>query len=796
MRDHPVIKVTLIFIAGIVSANIISINIYFVGLIFAISVVSFFISGKIQTKNFYIFLTALLVSIIIFSIGNFLACSNQHIISPYLKDIDRVANTSVAGKIDKIDLIRKEELIIYLAIDSMYSEEFFIKDKIYLLCKFSMEASTLRAFYDKLKPGNQILATGFFYKGRDQRNPGEFDYNAYLNSKGIAGILKITEQSSVKIISEEFDLLENGLHQTRKVIDEQLIKFQSLETFSLLRGLLLADRGEINYETKTHFINAGVVHVLAVSGLNVGFIVLIFLLSFGRLNLFVRSGITIAGLLFYMILTGSPASVVRATLMAVVIIIAYLSNRSNNLINSIALAALVILIIDPNQLYDAGFQLSFSAVISMALLYPGIETLIEKYTTNNKIIRYFFLMIGLSLSAQIGTVPFTFYYFSKFSTISLLANLIVIPSIGVITGIGIFTLIISLILPSAAIYFASANDLITSLLFKLINYSGSLDFSYISINNYSLFDFFIFYLFVMLLVFSYKRMQHTIPKVLLVPLIIINIYLFSNLDDKELLPDNYLSIMMIDVGQGDSFLIKFPNGKTALVDAGNTTITYDNGERVIIPLLKYLGIEKINFGLVSHIDNDHYGGFVALVLDGLIGEIYKPALDTSLNKDVLFEEFLRERKVPVHYYSERKMEIGNTVLYFFYDKKNDNIAGGSTNNHSGIFKLVYGETSFLFTGDVEKNVEKIYTEKYRNFLDSDVLKAGHHGSKTSSSDEFLSYVTPKYSLISAGFKNKFGHPAYEVIQRLEKYGSKIYRTDLQKAVLLRSDGKQVKVIKW
>ncbi|MCW8996822.1 MAG: hypothetical protein OQK77_13490, partial [Psychromonas sp.] len=128
--------------------------------------------------------------------------------------------------------------------------------------------------------------------------------------------------------------------------------------------------------------------------------------------------------------------------------------------------------------------------------------------------------------------------------------------------------------------------------------------------------------------------------------------------------------------------------------------------------------------------------------------------------------------------------------------KIDNIAGESTNNHSGIFKLVYGETSFLFTGDVEKNIEKIYAEKYKKFLDSDVLKAGHHGSKTSSSDVFLNYVTPKYSLISAGFKNKFGHPASEVMQRLEKYGSTIYRTDLQKAVLLRSDGKRINVINW
>jgi len=142
------------------------------------------------------------------------------------------------------------------------------------------------------------------------------------------------------------------------------------------------------------------------------------------------------------------------------------------------------------------------------------------------------------------------------------------------------------------------------------------------------------------------------------------------------------------------------------------------------------------------------------------------------------------------------MEVGNAALYFLYDDEVKNIAGESTNNHSGIFKLIYGETSFLFTGDVEKNVEKYYTNKYRRFLDSDVLKVGHHGSKTSSSNEFLKYVSPELSLISAGFKNKFGHPVQDVIQRLKAEGSTIYRSDLNKAVILRSDGEQIQLINW
>jgi competence protein ComEC len=425
-----------------------------------------------------------------------------------------------------------------------------------------------------------------------------------------------------------------------------------------------------------------------------------------------------------------------------------------------------------------------------------LNHLIESWNVQNNFIKYIFLFWGVSLSAQIGTLPFTLLYFNKYSIISLLTNLIVIPGIGFIIAAAIVTLLFSAVIPFIAVYIAAANDLFTQFTLTLIKFSGDLSFSHVSITNYSLVDLVVFYLMLILLLFFLPRFITLKSKLILIVLAAANTFLFSSMDDFELLPDNVLSVLMIDVGQGDSFLIKFPNGKTALVDAGNTTFTYDNGDRVIIPLLNYLGIKNIDYGIVSHIDTDHYGGFVALILEGMIGEIFKPGIDTTLSKDRRFEEFINERGIPINYFREEKMEIGNAVLYFLYDDEIKYMSGKSTNDRSGIFKLVYGETSFLFTGDVEKNVEKFYANKYRHFLDSDVLKVGHHGSKTSSTYEFLNFVSPELSLISAGFKNKFGHPVSEVIQRLEAEGSTIYRSDLQKAILLRSDGQEIKLISW
>ncbi len=796
MKTYPVVKIAIIFIAGILSAQIFELGFLFVSILFTSALILLLVSKKLYDKPIFSIFTFLVLGMLIISIGNYLANKNEIKYNPFLSNLDKVKNTTVVGKISRIDLKRKNEILFYVAIDSIYSDEFFAKDEINILCKAKLGQKAANELYDRLKPGNIVAVKGFYYKGKQKRNPGEFDYDAYLKSKDVLGIISVTNISSVTILNNEADDFQNWIHQIRKTIDEQLKKYHSPETASLLRGLLLADRGEIKYQTKTQFINAGVVHVLAVSGLHVGFIILIFLFLFGRLNLFVRSILTIIGLICFMLITGVPPSVFRATVMAVVLIIAFLSNRTTNLINSISIAALIILVIDPNEIYNPGFQLSFAAVLAIGILFPYFNLVIEGWNITSKAQKNILLFCAVSLSAQIGTIPFTLLYFNKLSMIALLANLFIIPAIGFIIAAAIVTLVFSAILPALAVYLGAANDLLSGFVIRVIKYSGNLSFSHLTINNYSLIDLIIFYLMLALLIYFLTKFTSLKSKLILLFLIAANTFIFSSIDDKDLLPDNYLSVMMIDVGQGDSFLIKFPNGKTALVDAGNTTFTYDNGERVIIPLLNFLGIEKIDYGIVTHIDADHYGGFVSLILENRIGEIFKPEMDTSLSKDKRFEELIRQRGVSIKYFKEQKIEIGNAALYVLYDENINSIAGKSTNDRSGFFKLVYGETSFLFTGDVEKRIEKFYGNKYKNFLDSDVLKVGHHGSKTSSSEVFLEYVTPEVSLISAGFKNKFGHPSNEIIERLLHVGSKIYRSDLQKAILLRSDGELIKVINW
>jgi competence protein ComEC len=487
--------------------------------------------------------------------------------------------------------------------------------------------------------------------------------------------------------------------------------------------------------------------------------------------------------------------VVRAAVMGFVVIYAFLSNRSDNIYNSLSLAGLIILILNPLDLFDAGFQLSFSAVFAIVILVPFFQRRVKVWNIKKKIIKNIILIVLVSLAAQIGTLPFTLYYFGKLSLVSLLANLIVVPLIGLITGIGLFSLILNLISGWAAQVFALANESFSSFIFWVAHYLGSLKFSYLSIRSFSVPDAVIFYLLITLYFLLYERFNSFYKRMVLTLLVTANIILLSSLDNKELMPDNVLSVMVIDVGEGDAILIKFPDSRTALIDAGEANRYFDNGERVIYPLLNYLGIQKIDYGFISHIDLDHYSGFFALIEKGIVNKIYKPEIDSSLSKDLKFEKYLRKMKIPFVYYNRQVFSSGGARVYVFNKSGMDSKLSNS-NDNSGVIKICYGSKSFLFTGDLGIKGEKYFIESDSSMLASDVLKVSHHGSKSASGIEFLSAVKPEISIISAGVLNRFKHPSKEILDRLQTVNSNIYRTDEEGAIILRCDGNKIEKINW
>ena len=797
MKDYPVVKFTILFIIGILLEKIWEINtlIYF-SLFFGFCIfVGSSFRFKIFSKTAPFISTGLFVMIIL--TGNYIATINQNhyqFLSPHLY---KVKNLKAFGTVEEIDLKKSYEVKFVLDVDSVKYKGNIIRHSVKLYCQLRFDdKNKLENYYQTLLPGNYISLMGNFKIGNQERNPGEFDYNKYLHSEGISGLLTSYNANDLKILMHRKNIFNAAIFSVRKTLDNEINKLQKPKTAALLRGLLLADRSEIDYSTRTEFVNSGVIHVLAVSGLHVGYIIIIFLVVFGRLNIYLRSIITIVGLILFMLITGIPASVTRATIMAIVIFIAILSNRSSNIFNSLAIAALIILVFEPAQLYKPGFQMSFSAVLSIAAIFPALQKKINKSRIRNKFVKYILLFMAVSLSAEIGTLPFTLIYFGKLSLIALFANLIVIPLIGVILAVAIFTMLIYPVIPTIAFYYAVANDLLTKILYSIIHFSGTLDFSFIWIRHFTLFDTLAFYTFLIILLLSINKFKNRLAVSLMLVLVFANILVYDSIDSKDMLPKNKLSIMMIDVGQGDSFLLKFPDGKTALIDAGNATRYYDNGERVILPLLNYLNISRIDYGFVSHVDADHYGGFISLIHHHKIKKIYKPVIDSSKSKDIRFEKYLHQNHIPIKYYNKGIIKIGDVNLYVLDFENNKLYRKFSNNNKSGLIKIDFGKTSYLFTGDMEKRAEKFYIKAYHKFLDVDVLKVGHHGSKTSSSQFFLQNTTPHIALVSVGRQNRYHHPSQSVIQRLKSDRAIVYRTDKMGAILLRSDGYNIKKIDW
>lgn len=795
MKVYPFIKFAILFILGILSERLFQLTPTSTLLIIAILIILLIASNYLLNQKYRTVSLSIILYALIFITGALIALSGSEKNDTPLSYYQKEKNAKLFAEVKEIELERSYEIVFTVLTDSVFFDNKLFVTKDQIICKFRGDSLQRQNLYSDLKPGNKIFLTGTFQKGREKRNPGEFDYNKYLISKGIVGLFISYDTDSVNIYDHSENYFKSLLFTVRKNIDKVIHDLHQPKTAGLLRGLLLADRSEIDFETKNDFINSGVIHILAVSGLHVGYVLVIFIFLFGRFGIYTRSILTIIGLLLFMFITGVPPSVFRATLMAIIIILSFLFNRSTNIINSIAIAAVIILIFNPTEIYNPGFQLSFAAVLAIGIIYPKIQKAIYDLRLNKKWLEYILLFFGVSLSAQIGTIPFTLAYFSKLSIVALFANLIVIPLVGVVIGIAFITIFIGFISYPIAIYFASANDLIVKLMIDFINFTGGLNFSFLWIRNYSLYDSIIFYLVLAILFTLLKRINKISFKVIAIIASIILIIFLSILDNKKLLEDGKLSLLMIDVGQGDSFLIKFPNGKTALIDAGEANPYIDNGDRVIIPLLDYLNIDKIDYGFISHLDLDHYGGFASLIFNNRIKEIYRPEPDSS-DKSIRLEKYLDKLSIPRTSYHLDSLEIGGTRIIIFNninDKYFDNL---SSNDKSGFMKIVYGKTSFLFVGDAEIPAESYYLQHHKYLLDSDVLKVGHHGSKTGSTYEFLKAVSPKISLISAGIKNKFGHPSKIVLQRLKSLGSKVFRTDSLGAVLLQSDGKKIIPIDW
>lgn len=545
------------------------------------------------------------------------------------------------------------------------------------------------------------------------------------------------------------------------------------EHVGILEGMIIGDTSYVSDEVKNNFRDSGISHLLAVSGSNVAYILILCKFAFEKIfGRNVSNFLTILFIVLFSMLSGMSASVVRAAIMAIVIILSEFLIQKPNTYASISFSALLILLYNPITIYDVGFVLSFSGTIGIVIFNKKISELLEskikidKDKIIGKIIAVFIETLSVTLSAQIAVTPITLYYFNTFSCVSILANLIIVPATGSITIVGIIMYVTSLVcVPIAKVISYFIYSIISFVIFAASLFA-QIPGSSILLPTPSIIIILMYYIIVYNLFFA-KNM-----KVYVILLATISVLIIM-----KFIPNKYINVNMIDVGQGDAVYVETAKGKTVLVDSGGTEGSdYDIGENILVPYILDRGKVCIDYAFLSHMHEDHIEGIYAVIqklkLKNLI--IGKQETDNELYSKVV--ELANKYNVNIIEVKQGdELIIDGVIFDVISAKENDK----NVNNMSLILRMTYGEVSMLFTGDAEKELEENINVK------TNILKVSHHGSKTSSTEEFLKKNMPQVALISVGENNSYGHPNKEVLERLKKINAYIYRTDLNGEIYMR-----------
>ena len=619
----------------------------------------------------------------------------------------------------------------------------------YLYTKEENETNKLLKTYSI---GNKVLITG---KRKDITNntvPNTFNYKKYLSNNKIYNVIEITKIEKIKSKTSIFYKAKDKLLQRGKKLNK---------SYPYINSLLFGVNTYLDEEVMTSYRENGISHLFAISGLHISvFIYLIStILDKLKTHQLVKSIIIISFLLFYMFLTNFSMSVLRGAIFTCFLLLNKLFTLEINNINLLLLTLSIILFINPLNLNNVGLQYSF--LVSLCLL---------KYTNlikGNKLKQ----MLIVSSIAFLVSYPITVNNFYQVNFLSILYNLVFVPYVSFI--LLPFTLI-SYVFPGLDDFLF----LLIKIIESLSQFLNTINIGKISMCKIST-AFIVLYFVIICKLLNSKNKKRVKYLVFLIVFLLIN-YL------SPLKKDNY--IIFLDVGQGDSSLININNNVT-MIDTGGI-VSHDNKEyrykiskNKLIPYLKSVGIKKINNLILTHGDFDHMGEAKYLVENFKVKNvIFNCGEYNDLEKDLIK---VLDRKNIKYQSCISKLDIGDTELKFLQTREYDN-----ENDNSNVIYTEKNNKKYLFMGDAGIDKEKDILEKY-NISNVDVLKVGHHGSNTSSSEEFIDEVNPKYSVISVGKNNRYGHPNEEVLNTLGN--SKIYRTDQDGSIMFKIRNNKLKI---
>lgn len=636
--------------------------------------------------------------------------------------------------------------------------------------------------------GDRVIGQMKLSLPEPSRNSGGFDYARFLRWQGVY-VLGASSYPLVRVEQRGWNVRRgfDRLQQMEASALEQIYPDPSIAGY--MKSLLLGVTDDVDPVLGDLYSRQGLTHVLAISGLHVTLVSACWMWILKRLGLG-QTGSLIGALCFlfvYILLVGASPSAIRSGIMGGLGLLAVTLNQRISTLSVWGMAFAAMLIQNPFQLWQAGFQLSFAVTLALLVYVPMLEQ------SRVKMRKWLFSSFSVTFVAQLASFPLMIYWFHQFSLLSWVINLIYVPIISfVILPLGYVSLLVVHLHPALCYLLSKWNTGLLGVLHDVLSWLDSWRIFFQHWPHPSITWLLAYISFCSLVPFAWYRGYHRRRDVVMY----ISCWLLFLLAARQpFTGDDQVRITFLDVGQGDSIIVEVGRKKVYLIDSGGSIQPseeawrrrrdpFEVGKDIVLPFLRSRGIERIDTLVMTHPDNDHVGGFLSVIPYVHIGSVLmNGAPPKEAEQQAL--TFLKRRNIPI--YTNRQMtswqdqpEVQWTWLSPVDHPNEPTLAG---NDASIVLMLTAYGKRVLLTGDLEESGEKQILENYP-LPQVDIVKIGHHGSKTSTSEEWLRALRPREAVISVGKLNRYHHPHPEVIQRLEAAGIKVYRTDRQGSITM------------